>query len=176
MSPPSIIHSLIKPILILLTVFPVFLPQIPVVLPQTLNVISYPTLPNLNSSINPDPPRVAVQIDDTHNIYFTQYRLLSPSRNYFAAIVSMQTSLIAEYFSRRAETLEDVGVSLDVYGAEIYLDNPTGSLTYAMAHRVLGELGEFLMEGNRCTARFELWEVRGGENVRQLSVGWLVEG
>lgn len=175
MSPPSIIHSLIKPIPRLLTALLVCLPQISAAIPQTLNAVSNPMLPNLNSSINPNPPGVAVQIDDTHNIYFTHYHPLRPSRNYFAAIVSMQTSLIAEYFSRRSETLEDVGVSLDVYGAEIYLDNPTGLLTYAMAHRVLGELGEFLMEGDRCTAQFKLWEVRGEENVRELCKGWLQE-
>ena len=66
------------------------------------------------------------------------------------------------------------GVSLDAYGAEIQFDNPTGLLSYALAHRMLGELGEFLMEEDLCTARFELWEVRGPNVVRQLSVGWLV--
>ena len=80
---------------------------------------------------------------------------------------------MAEYFSRRVETLETGGISLDVYGATIDLDNPTGLLTYEMAHRVLGELGDFLMDEDMCTARFELWDIRG-VNVRQLSVGWLV--
>lgn len=64
------------------------------------------------------------------------------------------------------------GVSLDAYGATIYFDNPTGLLTYEMAHRMLGELGEFLMEMDLSTARFELWEAQGG-NIRQLSEGCL---
>lgn len=64
-------------------------------------------------------------------------------------------------------------VSLDVFGTQVLVDNPIGVLTYAMAHRMMGELGEFLMEGNFCMARFELWEVRA-THVKQLSVGWLI--
>ena len=163
-------------LIISLLTFLAFPPHISaaVSVPPTLNHISNLTLPvpsPTNTNINP--PRIAIQIDSTHNIYFTQYRRLTPERNYFAAIISFQTSLVAEYFLRRVETLETGGVSLDVYGATIGLDNPTGLLTYEMANRMLGELGEFLMEENVCTASFELWEI-GGANVRQLSEGWLV--
>lgn len=113
-----------------------------------------------------------IKIDATHDIHFTQYRHLFPERNYFAAIISLQTSLIAQYFERQGEDLDAGALSLDAYGAEIYLDNLTGRLTYAMAHRMLGELGEFLMGGYRCVARFELWETQGAQ-AEQLSVGWL---
>ena len=122
---------------------------------STLNHISNLTLPASNpTNTNTNPPRIAIQIDSTHEMYFTQYHHLTPERNYFAAIISFQTSLIVEYFSRRVETLETGGVSLDVYGVTIDLDNPTGLLTYEMAHRMLGELGEFLMDEDVCTARF----------------------
>lgn len=77
-----------------------------------------------------------------------------------------------QYFERQGEDLDTGGLSLDAYGAEIYLDNLTGRLTYAMAHRMLGELGKFLMGGYRCAARFELWETQGAQ-AEQLSVGWL---
>ena len=80
---------------------------------------------------------------------------------------------MTEYFERRAETLLAGAASLDVFNAQVLVDNPTGVLTYAMAHRMMGELGEFLMEGNFCMARFELWEVRAA-GVKQLSVGWLI--
>lgn len=85
----------------------------------------------------------------------------------------MQTALMTEYFERRAETLLVGAASLDVFKAQVLVDNPTGVLTYAMAHRMMGEVGEFLMEGNFCMARFELWEVHAAR-VRQISVGWLI--
>lgn len=142
--------------------------------PPLIAISNLITLPTSNSSVGGiNPPQIAVEIDSTHNIYFTEYRHLVPERNYFAAVLSFQTSLTAEFFERREETLETGGVGLDVYGAHIYLDNPTGRLTYVVANLMLGELGEFLMERNLCTARFELWEVRG-RDVRQLSEGGLV--
>lgn len=129
--------------------------------------------PKLNSSYRINPSRIAVELDSTHHIYFTQHRHLTPEHKYFAAILSIQTSLTAEYFERLVETLAMGGVGLDVYGARIYLDNPTGLLTYDVASRLLRELGEFLMERNLCAARFERWEVKG-TGIRQLSVGGLV--
>ena len=81
--------------------------------------------------------------------------------------------MMTEYFERRAETLQLGAASLDVFDAQVLVDNPTGQLTYAMAHRMMGELGEFLMEGGFCMARFELWEIRAA-GVIQRSVGWLL--
>ncbi len=80
---------------------------------------------------------------------------------------------MAEYFSRRTEKLDPGVASLEVFGVNILIDNPTGRLTYAIAHRMLGELGQFMIQGNVCTARFELWETRVG-GVRHLGAGWLV--
>lgn len=141
--------------------------------PATLTTISTPVAPQLNISLGTDPPLKVRQIDSIHSIYFTRYQHLVPERNYFAAIIAMQTALMTEYFERRAETLLVGAVSLDVFNAQVLVDNPIGVLTYAMAHRMMGELGEFLMEGNFCMARFELWEVRA-VRVKQLSVGWLI--
>ena len=85
----------------------------------------------------------------------------------------MQTSLIAEYFERKVATLDEGGVALEAYGAQIEVENPTGALTYEMAHRTLGELGEFLMEQDSCAARFELWRVQRSE-FRQISEGFIM--
>lgn len=159
----------------LLTIFSTFTPATSAATPPTLASISHPVLPNFpnpNSTISVDPPRIVIKIDATHDVHFTQYRHFFPERNYFAAIISLQTSLIVQYFERQGEDLDTGGLSLDAYGAEIYLDNLTGRLTYAMAHRMLGELGKFLMGGYRCAARFELWETQGAQ-AEQLSVGWL---
>lgn len=172
--------NLIIPLFLsLLTVLFAFNPRnAAAALPQLPPAIATPILANLTaSSAGSNPPRIEIQIDPMHTIYFTQYRLLVPQRNYFAAIISMQTSLMDEFFDRAGEQqtalLDPGGVSMDVYGAEIYLDNPTGELSYQMAHRVLGELGEFLMEGLRCSARFELWETMEGQAGRRISGGWL---
>lgn len=176
-----------------MTVFFVFIPYISAAVPRTSNAISNQTLQNLtlqnlaqpsltlstqtlpnpnSSSLTISPPRIAIPIDPMHDIYFTQYRQLLPERNYFAAIISIQTSLIVDYFEHGQETLEIGGVNFDAYGAHIFFDNPTGQLTYAMAHRMFGELGEFLMEWDKSTARFEVW-VGEGANVRLLSAGSL---
>lgn len=164
------LHHLLVSLLVLA---PALAPPISAAVPETLNTISNAVLPNLNGSISSDSPRISVQIDATHTIYFTQYRRLVPARNYFAAIITMQTSMIVDYFERREETLEIGSIDLDVYGVHIFLDNPTGHLTYALAHRMLGALGVFLMERGYCTARFGLWEDEGAE-VRQLSDGLIV--
>ena len=175
-------------LLLLRTVFFVFIPYTSAAVPRTSNAISNLTLQNLalptltlpnqilpspNSSLTISPPRVAIQIDAMHDIYFTQFRQLLPERIYFGAIISIQTSLMVDYFERGEETLETGSVSFDAYGAQIVFDNPTGRLTYAMAHRMFGELGEFLMECDMSTARFEVWEGHGAM-ARLLSAGALM--
>ncbi|CAF9941100.1 hypothetical protein IMSHALPRED_002423 [Imshaugia aleurites] len=156
-----------------LALTPALTPLTSALVPQTPATISNPVLPNTNGTVNSNPRRRGIRIDDTHTIYFTEYRALVPARNYFAAIIAMQTSMIMEYFERRAETVRAGSEVFDVYGVHIYLDNPTGQLTYELAHRMLGELGEFLMEGGYCTARFGLWGNQGAA-VRQLSEGWII--
>lgn len=145
MSHPSTFHQLS---LSFLALFIAFAPHTSAAaVPATLTTISTPVLPHLNSSLGTDPPLKVRQIDGIHSIYFTRYQHLLPERNYFAAIIAMQTALMTEYFERRAETLLVGAVSLDVFGTQVLVDNPIGVLTYAMAHRMMGELGEFLMGG-----------------------------
>ena len=66
-------------------------------------------------------------------------------------------------------------VDFYAFGVRIEFDNPTKQLTYAVAHRLFGELAEFMMQGNFCQARFEMWEIRGGGG-RQLVVGYIAPG
>ena len=147
-----------------------------------LTTVSNPQLPNntdtnasTNTTLSGDPPIKVVAMDATHSIYFTKYQHLFPERNYFAAIVSIQTSLMAQYFERRVDLMYPSNIDFSAFGVRILLGNPTQQLTYAVAHRLFGELAEFMMQGNFCTARFEMWEISGGGG-RQLGVGWIVPG
>ena len=79
---------------------------------------------------------------------------------------------MAEYFVRRLEMLDVGAVALDVFGASIALYSSEGGLSYALAIRVLGELGDFMMQEGVEGARFEVQESGG----RRIGGGWLVKG
>lgn len=131
--------------------------------------------PTNTTALGGDPPIKVVAMDATHTVYFTKYQHLFPERNYYAAIVSIQTSLMSQYFQRRVETMFPGNIDFSAFGVRIYLENPTQQLTYAVAHRLFGEVAEFMMQGNFCTARFEMWEIRGGGGW-QLGLGWIGPG
>ncbi len=111
-------------------------------------------------------------MDSTHTLTFTKYTSASPERDYFAALISTQTSVFAAYLSSPSPHVQEEEIEYNFYGVNIQIGNYDLALTYPIVSRTLGAVGAFLQKWKMCEATWRLMEkeetdVRG----RVLSVG-----
>ena len=114
-----------------------------------------------------------------HLLTFTSYSTATPERNYFAALLSLQTSIFSNYTaSHSSPTLEDDVIDYAAYGVIIEIDNFDRLLDYGMLSEVVGGVGAFLRRWKYCEAVWTLVvkEEEGQSKGKVISVGSIKKG
>ncbi|KAL6713467.1 hypothetical protein ACLMJK_008932 [Lecanora helva] len=155
----------------------------------TLNATSkyLPTLPQPPFPFPPTNPPSHSQtplqwpLSPTHTLTFTTYLpprtpSTTPERNYFAALLSMQTSLFTNY--TLSPFLDDDTIDHNAYGVTIEIDNFGGELDYRVLSEMIGGVGAFMRRWKVVEVGWRLTVVEEGlvGTGRVVSVGVVGRG
>lgn len=138
---------------------------------QSAPLSPLPIIPHSNNPPSQAPVHWAVE--DTHTLVFTAYTPSYPERDYFAALISLQTAIFANYTTSPSPTLEEEVIDYNAYGITIEIDNWYGALYYKLLSQMVGEVGAFLQSWKKCEATWRLVErdEQFGRGARVLCVG-----
>ena len=111
------------------------------------------------------------RVDATHVLTFTSYTASTPERNYFAALIALQTSLFSEYLTSHSPWIEEKTIETTAYGVTIDIENEALELKFGVVSGLLGALGAFLQQRKVCEVAWYLSEVEPGGQKNIISTG-----
>ena len=137
--------------------------------------------PNPSSSNQPLRSQAPITwpLSPSYSLVFTTYTTSTPERNYYAALLSLQTKIFANYTTSHTYFIDKETIDYSAYGVTIEIGNFDGELQYELLSQLVGGVGAFLQSRKKCEAEWRLQyldEDGGRRRLRVISVGSIKKG